>query len=509
VFLEHLTGGDTRRLDPGNHIGDAKPRLFARTLHPQWSILGLSPRLPLRDIALWHLPGKGSLIMGTAGAAPGPKATLDTREEISWGAYIGIVVAAGALGILVACGAWLFNQVERLVHELAFNTFGGWTVALIPALGGIIVALIMALPTRSDKFTGLPHIMDRVGRGSGRLNNRNGLAFVAASALGIGSGAPVGSDTPKAMIGAHLASFLGRRLGMRESFIRALVVAGAGAGIGVTFMAQLGGVLFALEVVLGGFGGWLHVVPSLVAVGTSLFVAIQIFGYQPLYGSIAVGSPSFKYDWTLLLYVGVALLASLAAMAYVNLLPLMRELWGRVRLPFWARTGLAGLLVGVVGIWLPRIFGSGTSVMNEIFTGAAFPVGALVALFVFKLVLTPESLGGGFVGGVIGPALVIGSSLGAAYGDLVLRVFPDSGLSPVAFAMVATAAMLAGSFHAPLFAVGMVYEMTGDYVFLIPLFIAAGISYLLARRFQPGSAYSFMLRSSGATVGRRPDGRLT
>jgi chloride channel protein, CIC family len=441
--------------------------------------------------------------MNVSESSTGAVAPRTPVAEVSWGAYIGLVAAAAMLGILIACGAWLFNQVEHLVHNLAFNTLSGWTVALIPALGGIIVALIMALPTRADKFIGLPHIMDRVGRGSGRLNNRNGLAFVLASVLGIGFGAPVGSDTPKAMIGAHLASFLARRLSMRESFIRALVVAGVGAGIGVTFMAQLGGVLFALEIVLGGFGGWLHVVPCLVAVGTALYVAIQIFGYQPLYGSVAVGSSSFKHDWTLLLYIGVAVLASLAAIAYVNLLPLMRELWGRARLPFWARTALAGLLVGAVGIWLPRVFGSGTSEMNEIFTGASFPVGTLVALFVFKLILTPESLGGGFVGGVIGPALVIGSSLGAAYGNLVLHLFPNSGLSPVAFAMVATAAMLAGSFHAPLFAVGMVYEMTGNYVFLIPLFIAAGISYLLARRFQPGSAYSFMLRSAGATVGSR------
>ncbi len=81
-----------------------------------------------------------------------------------------------------------------------------------------------------------------------------------------------------------------------------------------------------------------------------------------------------------------------------------------------------------------------------------FPFTTLILLAVLKLILTPTSLGSGFAGGVIGPALVIGSALGYAYGDLMVQLFPGLQLNPIAFAMVATAAMLAGTFHAPLFA---------------------------------------------------------
>ena len=101
------------------------------------------------------------------------------------------------------------------------------------------------------------------------------------------------------------------------------------------------------------------------------------------------------------------------------------------------------------------------------------------------------------MGGVIGPALLIGSALGAAYGDVVVKVFPGIQISPVAFAMVATAAMLAGTFHAPLFGAMMILEMNSDYGMLFPLLLAAAIGYAVARRFQPGSAYTFVFPGMG------------
>jgi chloride channel protein, CIC family len=149
--------------------------------------------------------------------------------------------------------------------------------------------------------------------------------------------------------------------------------------------------------------------------------------------------------------------------------------------------------------------------MKSIFGGTVYPFSMLIALLLAKIILTPSSLGAGFVGGVIGPALLIGSALGAAYGDVVGRLFPGIDISPIAFAMVATAAMLAGTFHAPLFGAMMIYEMNSNYGMLFPLMLAAAIGYAVARRFQPGSAYTFVFPSMGIqlepgtfTAGPRP-----
>jgi CIC family chloride channel protein len=415
-------------------------------------------------------------------------------DRISWAAYLGLGIVAAVLGVVTSIGVWLFNQAFNAIHNLTFNSISGWAIALIPMVGGIIVALIMKYGSKPDQLAAMAHVIDGVTEHGGRLNVRNGFVYVIAAAVGIGVGAPVGADTPSAMIGGHLASWFGQRFHQRELFIRSLVVAGIGAGISATFFAQLAAIFFALEIVLGGFGGAFYVVPTVIAVAMSGFATFLLNGAPTPY---IVQAGTFQWDGTLLLFVGVALLATVAAIAYVNLLPLTKKWWTRVNVPYWAKPAIAGLIVGIVGLWLPEVFGTGLTQMKQIFSGTVFPISTLLALVIAKTILTPTSLGSGFAGGVIGPALAIGSALGYVYGALIAQLFPTLGLSPIAFAMVATAAMLAGTFHAPLFGAMMILEMTNNYLFLVPILLAVGIAYALAQRFQPGSAYTFALPGAG------------
>jgi chloride channel protein, CIC family len=415
-------------------------------------------------------------------------------DRISWPAYLGLGLAAAVLGVVTSIGVWLFNQAFNAIHDLTFNTISGWAIALIPMVGGIIVALIMKFGSKPDKLAAMAHVIDGVAEQGGRLHTRNGFVYVIAATVGIGVGAPVGADTPSAMIGGHLASWLGQRFYQRELFIRALVVAGIGAGISATYFAQLAAIFFALEIVLGGFGGVFYIVPTVIAVAMSGLTTFWLNGAPAQY---VVQAGTFRWDGTILLFVGVAMLSTLAAIAYVNLLPLTKKWWTQAHVPYWTKPAIAGLIVGIVGFWLPEIFGTGLTQMEEIFSGTVFPITTLLALVIAKTILTPTSLGSGFAGGVIGPALAIGSALGYVYGALIAQLFPTLGLSPIAFAMVATAAMLAGTFHAPLFGAMMILEMTNNYLFLVPILLAVGIAYALARRFQPGSAYTFALPGAG------------
>jgi chloride channel protein, CIC family len=432
--------------------------------------------------------------------------TTADSDQISWRAYLGLGLAAAVLGVLTSLGVWLFNQAFSAIHNLTFNTIGGalqpigaWTIALLPAVGGVLVALIMKFGTKPDKLTAMAHIIDGVTEHGGRLNVHDGVTFIIASVLSIGVGAPVGADTPSAMIGADIASWFGQRFHQRELFIRALVVAGVGAGISATFFAQFAAIFFAFEVVLGGFGSVVFVAPTLIAIATSAMVNFWLNGQVTQYATQVV---AYHWDFTLLLYLGAALLATVAAVAYVNLLPQMKNFWTGVKVPDWVKPAIAGLILGVVGLWLPAIFGTGLSQMKQIFDGRAFPLTTLIALAMAILILTPTSLGSGFPGGVIGPALLIGSALGYAYGDIVGQLFPGLQIDPIAFAMVATAAMLAGTFHAPLFGAMMMLEMTKNYALLVPVLFGAALAYALARKFQPGSAYTFTLPGAGIHLTR-------
>ncbi len=409
--------------------------------------------------------------------------------------------AAALVGVVTSFGVWLFFQgfgvIDRLTLGVAGTLpapLGVLVTVLVPTVGGVVVALVLRYLSRPSRLAAMAYVIDGVANRSGQLEVRNAAVFVLGSMVGIGVGAPVGADTPSALIGGHFGSWLARQLHWRDDFVRSLVVAGVGAGIAATFFAQLSAVFFALEVVLGGFGGAVFVIPTLIAVLASTLFTSWVSGLPPHYPS-----PAGAGTWglSLFLYAGAAILAALASIGYVNLLPRMRALWVRVALPFWAKPALAGLLVGVVGIWLPDIFGTGLDQMKAIFGGTQYPLQVLIVVALAKLILTPTSLGAGFVGGVIGPALLIGSWLGAAYGTVVVQILPGVEVSPVGLAMVATAAMLAATFHAPLFGTMMVFEMVGDVRFLVPLILGAALAYGIARLFQPGSAYTFGFRSAG------------
>jgi chloride channel protein, CIC family len=427
--------------------------------------------------------------------------TTATDERLTGLGLLGLSLAAACIGLATAAGVWAYDRAIFYTHAFAFGVlagllgqWGGWTLALIPALGGLIVALIVHWTHRGAQLVSMAYIIDGVAEQGGRLLHRTGVGFIVAAAVGIGFGAPVGSDTPSAMIGGHLGSWLGERTHQRALFVRVLVVAGVAAGIAATYFAQLAAVFFAMEIVLGGFGGVVFVVPVMISVAAAGFFTYMIGGAPPQYGQLL---GVVRWDASILLYAGAALIATLASIAYVNLLPTFSHFWSRLALPFWAKTMLAGLLVGVVGLWLPDVRGTGLDQMKQIFGGAVSSAGLLILIALARLILTPSSLGAGFAGGLIGPALLIGAALGATYGDLVVRFFPDLGMAPVGFAMIATAAMLGGTFHAPLFGAMMMFQMVDDYRFLVPLLMASAIGYGLAQRFQPGSAYTYVLSDLG------------
>ena len=192
--------------------------------------------------------------------------------NVSGRQHLGLSVGAAFIGLVTAVGVRLFNQAIAFIQSAtgSLEAAGAWTIPLTLALGGVLAALFLHRFGQKTPLTAVPHIIDAVASERIQLHRRNGLVYVLASAWSIGIGAPVGADTPAAMIGGHLGFTLGRSLRQRDLFIRVLVVAGVAAGIAATFFAQLAAIFFALEVVLGGFGGAVYVVPILIAVAADV-----------------------------------------------------------------------------------------------------------------------------------------------------------------------------------------------------------------------------------------------
>lgn len=417
--------------------------------------------------------------------------------------------AAVVVGLVTGTGIWLFKQMIAWTHTAAFGWLGGalghlgsWTVALLPALGGLVIGWLWHRFIGEERYHGVAGIMEAVALVGGRLEYRLAPVKTVTAALSIGAGASVGPEDPSVQIGANLGSFAGQKLRFSDEWIRTLVAAGVAAGIAAAFNAPIAGVFFALEIVLGeiGGGGGLGVV-VLAAVTSAVFTQ-SVSGTQPAF---RVPEYAFHSAAELPLYLGLGLLAGPLAALYIGALYFAKDLFHRWRMPGWLKPAAAGLAVGIVGIWLPQIFGVGYDTIDTIFNGPQMSVLLLVALLVAKLVLTATSIGGGFPGGVFAPSLFLGATLGAAYGTIAERFFPLLLIAPPAYAMVGMAAVLAASVHAPLTAIILLFEMTQDYRIILPLMAAVVIAMLLAQWLRRDSVYSLGLARKGLRLERGRD----
>ncbi len=413
------------------------------------------------------------------------------------------------VGLASAAGVWLFKWLIDLVHRLAFDQLGaalqplgGWTVVLLPVLGGLVVGLLLRFFIGEERHHGVAGIMEAVALAGGRLRYKRVPAKAVAAAISIGSGASVGPEDPSVQIGSNLGSMFGQWLHLSDERMRALVAAGAASGIAAAFNAPIAGVFFALEIVLGEITGGALGMVVLSAVISAVFTQ-AVAGPEPAFH---VPAYAFNSAWELPFYLGLGLLAGPIAALYVRLLYIAQDVFhDRIKAPRWLKPAIAGLLVGVVGIFLPQIFGVGYETIGGILLGENLGIALLLGLMLAKLVLTPVSIAGGFPGGVFAPSLFIGATLGGAFGQLVSQLFPQLGVAPAAFAMVGMAALLAGAVHAPLTAILLLFEMTRDYRIILPLMFAVVVSLLLSQRLQRDSVYTLGLARKGIRLARGRD----
>ena len=421
-------------------------------------------------------------------------------------------VVLGLLALLVGLasgvGIWLFKLLIQGVHHLILvdggellDSLESWGIALVPVIGGLVVGLMGRYVIGRERREGVTGIIESVALAGGRLRYRLLPAKTAAAAISIGSGASVGPEDPSVQIGSNIGSMIGQWFNLSDERVRALVAAGAAAGIAAAFNAPFAGVFFALELILGEIGGSALSVVVMAAVVSSVFTQ-AVEGPQP-----AFHVPAYELNsvWELGLYFGLGAIAGPISALYVKLLYTAHDLFGSWNVPRWIKPAAAGLAVGLVGIFLPEVFGVGYETIEGILNGKDAGVTFFLILLVAKLILTPISIGGGFYGGVFAPSLFLGAALGAAYGTIAESLFPGLGILPPAFAMVGMAATLAGAVHAPLTAILLLFEMTHDYRIVLPLMFAVVISMLISQRIRPESVYTLGLTRKGIRIQRGRD----
>jgi CIC family chloride channel protein len=415
---------------------------------------------------------------------------------------------AALVGLSAGTGVWAFKEAVHAVEHVALGEgaaalarWGAWTIALVPLAGGIVVGWIVQAFVGPERHHGVAGIMEAVALAGGRLRWWRIPAKAVAASISIGSGASVGPEDPSVQIGAGLGSMVGQRLRLSDGRVRTLVASGAAAAIAAAFGAPIAGVFFALEIILGELRSGALGVLLLAAVVSSAFTQ-AVSGGMPAFH---VPQYALHSVWELPLYVGLGLLAGVVAALYVRALYRAGDLFRAWRAPGWTKPAVAGLVVGLVGIGLPQVFGVGYDTIDRLLHGEPMALDLLVLLLAAKLTMTAVCIGGGFPGGVFAPSLFMGAVLGAAVGAGAEAMLPTMPIEPAAFALVGMAAVLAGAVHAPLTAVMLLFEITHDYRIILPVMIAVAASLWLSQRFQRDSVYTLALTRKGIRLERGRD----
>ena len=366
---------------------------------------------------------------------------------------------------------------------------------LAPVISGALVGPLMAALGRTTTGHGVGGVIWSARRGDGTVAPVPALASTGAAILTIGGGGAVGPEGPIAELGASAGSVVGRALGLPVRSARMLTAAGTAAGIASAFNAPLAGAFFAMEVILVDFTVDAFAFVVLASVSSS------VLSHHLLGTTLSLSLPSLslggdaQLGWVAILGV----LGGLVGIAFSRCRFLAadgcRDLLDAIRLPQWARPAVGGLALGALLLAVPEMYGESSAVLGRAL-GNEYTTTALLALTAAKIAATSLTMGVGFVGGVFAPSLLIGGTLGAWLGSLVAPT--PTGVA--VFGVVGMGAVFTGSARAPMTAVILIIEMTGQYGLLTPLMLAVALATVTSRFLTRTTIYTEELRRRGEDI---------
>lgn len=442
-----------------------------------------------------------------------------------------LILVSILIGVATGIFANLFFELIEYAREVAYghgredDQFGPlglyghrwWMLIVLPSVGALFVGYIIHFFAREAKGHGVPEVMDAIYRKGSIIRPRVAGAKAISSALTIGSGGSAGTEGPIIQIGAALGSGIGQYLHIPRQQMSVVVACGVSAGIGAIFNAPIAGVMFALEIFLKDFSfrTFSPVVFSSV-ISCSIMHAIRgedVALFEV--GALREGGYIFLAS-ELPMYLVLGVLCAVAAVGFTRLLYFSEDVADRLRFPEPLKPVLGAVGLGVCGVVytvmsdspkMPPFFGNGypaieAMIGSELLTMSA---GFLVALLALKVLATCFTLGSGGSGGVFAPSLLMGASLGGAYGLIMHSIGLTGEGSVTAYALVGMGALVAGTTHAPLTAIVILYEITREPKVILPVMFAAIISTAGARMLMRDSIYTLKLRRRGVRVGSMSD----
>ena len=454
-------------------------------------------------------------------AAPSATADAGAEDDRRVSLFILCLLALG-VGIMTGVGAVALRSLIGLIHNAMFNgifkiaydanilegpsRFGNWVI-LSPVLGGLAVVYMVERFAPEAKGHGVPEVMDAIYYKRGNIRGVVAVIKSLASALSIGSGASVGREGPIIQIGSALGSAFSKAIGLSTGQKITLLSAGAGAGIAATFNTPLGGVLFAVEILLPEVSNRTFL-PVVIATGSATMLGRILIGPNPAFTVPEIVFPTARAFGVeaAIAFTALGALCGVAAWAFIRLLVFMEDGFPKLPGNVYTQNIIGMTLVGAMMVGLAHAFGHsyidgvGYGVIQSVLDQSMTAAGLLALLFGLKLLATTISLGCGASGGIFSPSLYLGATLGAAFASLAILLLPNAGMTLPSAAIVGMAAMVGAGTGGVMTAIVMVFEMTRDYAIIVPVIVAVAVAAGVRRALIPETLYTIKLRHRGHRI---------
>jgi CIC family chloride channel protein len=415
-------------------------------------------------------------------------AKLQEREDQ---VFLILALVIGALtGLAVVAFIVL---TERLGMRLYPPGGSVWRRLLFPVAGSVVIGYLLYRYFPDARGSGVPQTKAALFAREGRITLRTVLGKFFCTSATLASGIPLGREGPSVQVGAGIASVLGRYLGLRTERVKALIPVGSAAAIAAAFNTPLAAVLFALEEIVGD----LHapVLGSVVLASAASWMVLRLLlGNNPLF---KVPQYQLVHPLEFAVYAGLGVAGGLLSVTFTKLLLGMRARFLRLSAnTAWFHPVVGGLLVGLIGWFVPQVLGVGYGYVGDALNGN-MTLKLMALLIVLKLITVTTSYASGNAGGIFGPALFIGAMLGGAVGTVAHHFLPGYTGTPGAYALVGMGAVFAGIVRAPMTSVLMIFEMTQDYAVIVPLMISNLVSLFISSKLQPKPIYEALAIQDG------------
>lgn len=401
-----------------------------------------------------------------------------------------MVVIATCIGVVAGAVSILFREATELVHKLIFEQGhellaiheGGWNLLLLPLIPitGMILLIPLSLlyPGEVNGY-GFTKFLRKVNLEGGIIRFRTIVLKIVSTALTIGSGCSAGVEGPIAQVGGTIGSQAGQFFRVSGSRMKVYIAAGCAGAVGAIFNAPIAGVFFAAEIVLLGT----YEISSFAALVLSSAMATVVS--RAYYGE----TPAFPIpDYHIInplveipLYILLGIIVGVIAVFYIRIFYRVRDWFAKLTLNPQIKPIFGALLVGSLAILYPQIMGDGYTYIEKVLNGDGV-ITTMLVLVIMKIIATAITLGSGGAGGVFAPALFIGAVIGGAYGGFFHNLFPDFTATSGAYSAVGIGAFLAAATHAPLTAIFLLFEMTGNYLIIIPIMLSSIIGTVVSKR---------------------------